>query len=393
MSGVRRLAVDVPLSSVETAITLPLCASSVHALLRGAVPEMLAAGGKAAELGALLDMRLSAHPDERLRRRDAAIVALAAFCDATGSIRQIARQIFEMGRRYETTRWQGEKKLSSAPLVRGERGAELFRLLRASEPWGAPADRTIRTALAAAFIGQNVTRALAQTACSNSASLNSKRGGPLSFLNKPNEFEVVAALARAPSTQKIVAEERARVVGERQARVDRIAALDAKAEVDWPAGQSVIRSAVEKVRAAERRLREANDALASANAAAWSASHTFTRARQIEEAALIAGADIATIEVWQRELHAELDALRRPGVIVASETVERNPVTRKEIRRGYSNRQSVLTRMAAVLEALRASDLLKLEPNQSRVPVIIGELRASLPKVDQNPSLVEAPTL
>ena len=264
--------------------------------------------------------------------------------------------------------------------------------MRANSPQGAPGDKTVRNALAAAPVGQNFSRALAHPSCCNSASLSSRRGEPLSFLNKPNEFEVVAALARAPSTQKIVAEERARVVGERQARVDRIAALDAKAEVDWPTGQAVIRSAVEKVRAAERRLREASDALAAANAASTNCTFAYTQARQAEEVALIAGAEIASIEVWQRELRAELDALRRPGVLVAGGSIERNTVTRKETWRGFSNRASVNARIAAVLKALRNSDLLKLEPDQSQLLVIIAKLRESLPAVDRNPSFVGAST-
>ena len=82
MSGVRRLAVDVPPALTETRVALPLSANGVRILLKAALPEMAAAGGKVAEFGALFERWLAARPDERLHRRDAAIVALALFCDS-----------------------------------------------------------------------------------------------------------------------------------------------------------------------------------------------------------------------------------------------------------------------------------------------------------------------
>jgi hypothetical protein len=208
---------------------------------------------------------------------------------------------------------------------------------------------------------------------------------------KTSEFEALAALAHQPSTQKLVAEDHARIVAERQARVDRIAALDAQAEVAWPKAQTAVTTASAKVREAERRLREANEALAAANAADSTASYAYTRARQAEEAALIAGADTVTIEAWQRELLDEFDRLRRPGVVIAGETIERHPVTRKAIRRGFSNAASVRARLLALRDAFEASDLLKLEPDQARLPALIAELRAALPTVDTNPNFIDAP--
>ncbi len=206
---------------------------------------------------------------------------------------------------------------------------------------------------------------------------------------KPNEIETLTALARQPDVQKTVAEERARMVSERQARVDRIKALDAKAEIEWPAGQAAIKAARTKVREAERHLREANEALAGATAAAMNRSWAYSNARQAEETPLIDGADVATIAAWKSELQDEMAALQRPGVLIHSESVERHPVTRREIRRGYTNVASVRARQAAVLAAFRAADLLALEPDQARLPTIIAETRASWPKVDQNPSFVE----
>jgi hypothetical protein len=207
---------------------------------------------------------------------------------------------------------------------------------------------------------------------------------------KTSEFEALAALARQPSTQKLIAEDHARIVAERQARVDRIAALDAQAEVAWPKAQAAIKTASAKVREAERRLREANEALATANAADSTASYAYTRARQAEEAALIAGADGATIEAWQRELLDEIDRLRRPGAIIAGEERGRHPVTRRATIRRFSNAASVRARLLALRDAFEASDLLKLEPDQARLPAIIAALREALPKVDVDPAFIDA---
>jgi len=375
------------MSGAPSALAFPLDVDGVERLRR-ALPQMLAIGGDVAWVGAQLDAWLAARPDERLNRRDAAIEALASFCEP-GSTRRIADQVLAKLRRYETTRWRRERELTAAPLAHGAEGAALFALMRASGATGSPGDRTIRSALAAARVGQKLTVSVAHETSHPSSVTKSKRNRKMNVATKPAEFEALAALARQPATIKLLEDDRAKTIAERRARVDRIKALDAKSEIEWPQGQRAIAAAALKVREAERRLREANDELAAANAAASNASHSHTTARQGEEAALIAGADIATIDAWKRELLAEFDAMQRPGAIVYGESVDRHPVTRKEIRRGFSNVASVRARMAAVRAALEAADLLKLEPDQRRLPAIIAEALASLPKVDQNPSFAE----
>ncbi len=388
MTGVRRIADETPRAATGTSLALPLSAADIERLMRAAIPQMAASGGKAAQLGALLENWLATRPDERLRRRDAAIVAMAEFCEL-GSNREIARQIRQRAARYETTRWRRERMLVTPPLTAGTEGAALFGLLRASGASGAPGDKTIRNALAAARAGQNLELSVAQGECCSQPS-NSRRSRKLNTTIKPNEIEVLAALARRPDVQKTVADDHARIVAERQARVDRIAALDAQAEVAWPKAQAAIKTASAKVREAERRLREANEALAAANAADSTASYAYTRARQAEEAALIAGADGATIEAWQRELLDDIDKLRRPGAIIAGETIERHPVTRKAIRRGFSNVASVRARLLALRDAFEASGELALAPDQATLTAKIAALREALPKVDANPDFVDA---
>ena len=355
--------------------------------VRRALAQMSALGGDAGWLAEQLAPRTAAWPDERLQRRDAAIIAMVPFCEL-GSEREIAKQIRQKALRYETTRWRRERMLAAPPLTAGTEGAALFGLLRASGASGAPGDKTIRNALAAARAGQNLELSVAQGECCSQPS-NSRRSRKLNTTIKPNEIEVLAALARRPDVQKTVADEHARAVAERQARVDRIAAIDKRAAVDWPAEQAVIKAASVKFREAVRKLREADDALSAANAASSTATLARTAARQIEEAAMIAGADGATIAAWQLVLLDEIDKLRRPGAIIAGEQHERNPVTRRATIRRFSNAASVRARLLALRDAFEASDLLKLEPDQARLPAIIAELRASLPKVDQSPDFAE----
>lgn len=207
---------------------------------------------------------------------------------------------------------------------------------------------------------------------------------------KPAEVEALVALARRPEALKAIEDQHAREVADRKARVERIKALDAQAAIDWPRGQAAIAKAIEAREKAIRALHDADAELTSANANSFNKSHAYTRARQSEEAALLDRADLATIEAWKSELLNELTALGRPGVIVTSQTVTRSEVTRKEIKNGYSNIGTIRARMAAVRKSYEDGDLLKLEPDSRRLPAIIAEIRASWPKVDNNPGAAKA---
>lgn len=199
------------------------------------------------------------------------------------------------------------------------------------------------------------------------------------------EVEALIALARQPTALKAAEDRHVKSVADRQARLDRIKAQDAKAGIEWPRNQNAIAKAVTKLRDLERQMREANDELWVAKAADADASNLYTRSRAVEEAALIEGADVTAIERWKGDCLNELDALRRPGVIVTKQTVERNPVTRQEIRNGYSNMASIRARLDAVLASYREADELKLVADPRKLPTVIAEIRAGWPVVDQNP--------
>jgi hypothetical protein len=330
-----------------------------------------------------------------LQRRDAAVVELASTFEGrrwTVSGKAAAELL-----RYAESAWKRrDRQLAVAPrdYVSSPRKLALFDAMKNSDPGRIPGQKRVAQILEKAVPGclifGNCDSLLVSNGSPDTAIRSDQRSQKLNAAAKTSEFEALAALARQPSTQKLIAEDHARIVAERQARVDRIAALDAQAEVAWPKAQAAIKTASAKVREAERRLREANEALATANAADSTASYAYTRARQAEEAALIAGADGATIEAWQRELLDEIDRLRRPGAIIAGEERGRHPVTRRATIRRFSNAASVRARLLALRDAFEASDLLKLEPDQARLPAIIAALREALPKVDVDPAFIDA---
>ena len=208
----------------------------------------------------------------------------------------------------------------------------------------------------------------------------------MNFVIKPSEIEALSQLARAPSTLAAIETAHAKSVADRTAHAARIAELDSKSAIDWPRGRAAIAKAIEARDQAIRDLANANAKLAKANADAFNASTEYTRGRQAAEAALLASADLPTISAWKDELLAELNALGKSSVIVTNVVTTRAELTGKPIRTGVSNMSSIVSRMAAVRAAYHAADLLKLEPDQRRLPSIIAEIRSSFTKVDNNPS-------
>jgi hypothetical protein len=231
------------------------CAATTIAREFTAHEQALAVGGEAAWLGEILAERIAAWPDERLRRRDAAIVALARICEAELD-RGIAARIASKLARYETTRWRRERMARAAPSAHGYEGAALFAVLRASGASGAPGTSTIRRALAAFRAGQDSAIAVGQNETEADFTIDSSPRNPSPKLNaaaKPTELAALATLARQTSTQELLADDRAGIVAERQSHVDAIKVLDAKAEADWPKGQAAIAAAAAQMRDVNRR--------------------------------------------------------------------------------------------------------------------------------------------
>jgi hypothetical protein len=341
-----------------------------------------------AALARILDERLDRELGERTRPRDEALAWLAASGEFDGeratSARALHRAVAEAIRNYERTGWRRDRGYGEPSTV-GVRAAALFAIV-SHGPCGVATVKAILakpcdpTAFLAIFFRLQFSRPAPEPSPSNS-----RRRAPRMFAEakpKPDTDILLAALARKPENQKLLADDRAAIVADRKARLARIKALDAKAEIDWPREQAAIAGAVAKVRAAERELRAANDGLNVVNAAAFEAQHARTVARRAEEAALLAGADVAAVEKFKGECLDELARLRGPGVLVSGETVERNPVTRETVRRLHGNGAAVKARLDAVLASYRGADELKLEPDQARLGEIVEAIKAAWPIVE-----------
>ncbi len=353
-----------------------------------AVGQMRAIGGDAAWLGAMLGERLGKPPDyhaDRLRRRDGAILALARLYGPAKSARDLATTIRMSAIRYETTRWKSERGLDAAPTVHGPVGAALHALMAASGDRGAPKEKTIRNALGAAKTsGQSDCAPLAQKGAHLCQQLKPARSEP-AVNAQPREAEVLAALARHPSSAKIVAEEVAKKVAQREALLARRRQIENASGPEWLKDVRAEEAAIAAVRSAEDALKDANRKLSAANAARANGAYARRVAIEAIDAELAAGAADAAIEVFRTELWGALSAAQRPGALVVAADTRRSDVTGKLISRSRSNSASIRAHIAALSVALHSLDLLRLEPDQSRLADRFAEIRRAIPAIDTNP--------
>ncbi len=200
----------------------------------------------------------------------------------------------------------------------------------------------------------------------------------------PKEAEVLAALARHPSSAKIVAEEAARKVAERESLLARRRQIENASGPEWLKDLRAAEEAIAAVRAAEAALKEANRKLGAANAARANGAHARRVAIERIDAELAAGADEASILAFRDELERALAEAMRPGALATTSNVWRSEVTGKLGGQTRSNAASVRAHIAAVTQALRGLDLLRLEPDQSRLADRFAEIRAAIPAIDSN---------
>lgn len=354
-----------------------------------AVDQMRAIGGDAAWLGAMIAERLGKRPDyraARLHHRDAAILALAQLYPPAKSVRALTPTIERAVSVYAATRWESERGRGAAPAIHGPAGAALFNIMAASGGRGPPGEKTIRNALGAAGLGKTIGAPFSQKQAQDFPQLQLNRSDP-AVNATPSQAEVLAALARHPSATKIAAEESAKKVAARESLVARRRQIETASVTEWLKDVRAEEAAIAAVRAAEDALREANRKLGAANIARAAGAHT--RRFEIEriDAELAAGADEASIRAFHDELYLALADAMRHGALVSVADVRRSEVTGKLVGRSRSNTASVQAHIAAVTEALRGIDLLRLEPDQSRLADRFAEIRAAIPAIDVNPQM------
>ncbi len=201
------------------------------------------------------------------------------------------------------------------------------------------------------------------------------------------EFEALAALARAPATQKLIADEKAAKIAARRKLLAELHALDHGAEAEWNKHEKIVANAIAKRNTAIQALRQADAELNAATGAKAEASYIRTRARERIEGELIAGADLDAIEAFRAELYDESARLRRVGNIQRVETVDRNQITGSAVRNVYSNVASINRRLAAIRDAFAKVDELKLLDDQSKLAERFADIRADFPPVETMPNV------
>lgn len=330
----------------------------------------------------LLDY-LDNQQDERLARRDEALVNLASFYDKT--ISSTAKDMESDLGRYKAAAWKRrDSRLGGVPPIeyQGTSKAMLFAVLAASGNAGVPSERHIRRILSDCYktkkVGHDRPLAMARESRHRLPRPDGKRDGS-SMNAKPSDQKFITALRDSPVGVKIEAEIHARTTAERQAQIDVLAALDAKAEREFPSLEKAVQSAIASVREAEKALQAANDKLRAASYAKSGASLDYTMARQRVEQLLRAGADDVLFQSFMSEMLNELDKSRKQhegGYVDV-----RNPVTRESEHRGYNNSASVKGRIAAINAAMEEAQRLRLAADQSTVAARLAELRANLPTI------------
>ena len=298
----------------------------------------------------LLDY-LDNQQDERLARRDEALVNLASFYDKT--ISSTAKDMESDLGRYKAAAWKRrDSRLGGVPPIeyQGTSKAMLFAVLAASGNAGVPSERHIRRILSDCYktkkVGHDRPLAMARESRHRLPRPDGKRDGS-SMNAKPSDQKFITALRDSPVGVKIEAEIHARTTAERQAQIDVLAALDAKAAREFPSLEKAEQSAIAGVREAEKALQAANGA--------------------------------RVFQSFMSEMLNELDKSRKQhegGYVDV-----RNPVTRESEHRGYNNSASVKGRIAAINAAMEEAQRLRLAADQSTVAARLAELRANLPTI------------
>jgi hypothetical protein len=355
--------------------------------IRRAMDHAYFFGPDAEWLAAQIWARLDQAPESRLRRRNANIVALAGF--HIGSTTAAAELISGHLCNYGASIWRRrDKDLKSAPLeyLEGTRQALLFSILKESGgEKGVPGVRQIRRILESHCSNdENIGHFSAIPMANESAhpligTKQRKDSAAMNAIAPHSDQKLLDVLKQSPDIQKIIADDHARTVSERQKIIAAMAALDARSERDFLALEKAVQIAIAGVREADKALRAANDRLGAASYAKSGANYAYTSERQRLEELLRDGVDSAMFDDFQRQMRDELDKTRKQFEGGSVRFVNR--LTDRGEERGYNNGPSVNARLSAISAAMEEAERLRISADQSTVAARLAELRANLPKV------------
>jgi hypothetical protein len=179
--------------------------------------------------------------------------------------------------------------------------------------------------------------------------------------------------------QKEKAQEAPHVLAFRKTRAERLATIEAAAEVSFPKLRVARDRANAAAIVAETEWRKACDVAQQAQRDLSSASHTHSTEQLRLEQQLIETAS-PEIALFLSDMRDEWEkCFKKFGFSNSVETV--NKITGKKTDVTVNNRPSVMARQAAIRDAQAAAEAMRLEPDQSTVPARLQELRNNLPAI------------
>jgi len=179
--------------------------------------------------------------------------------------------------------------------------------------------------------------------------------------------------------QKEKAQEAPHVLAFRKTTAEKLAKIEAAAEVSFPKLRAAREAAIAKARAAEIAWRKDCDASQRVQQELSSASHAFSTEQLKLEQQLIETAS-PEIAIFLSDMRDEWEkCLKRFAFHNSVETV--NAITGRKVDVTVNNRASVMARQEAIRDAQAAAEAMRLEPDQSTVSARLQELRNNLPAI------------
>jgi hypothetical protein len=194
-----------------------------------------------------------------------------------------------------------------------------------------------------------------------------------------SDKDILDALRGTEVLRKAVTEKDSHVLAFRKTAADKLAKIDAAAEISFPKLRAAREAAIAKATAAEIEWRKACDVAQQAQRDLSSASHMHSTELQKLEAQLIETAS-PEIAIFLSDMRDEWEkCFKRFASHSSVETV--NAVTGRKIDVTVNNGKSVMARQEAIRDAQAAAEAMRLEPDQSTVSARLQELRNNLPAI------------
>lgn len=194
-----------------------------------------------------------------------------------------------------------------------------------------------------------------------------------------SDKDILDALRGTEVLRKAVTEKDTHVLAFRKTAEEKLAKIDAAAEISFPKLRAAREAAIAKATAAEIEWHKACDVAQQAQRDLSSASHTHSTELQKLEAQLIETAS-PEIAIFISDMRDEFEkCFKRFAFHNSVETV--NQITGRKAYVNVNNRKSVMARQEAIRDAQAAAEAMRLEPDQSAVSARLQELRNNLPAI------------